>query len=172
MEEGWVSPNYSLVDVVEYEMNLEKRRCIENFCITFFKDYWDGVNTPLARTCRQLIKERRLCTITEKISTSISADTFDSAFQAMGSELFVNGVVKDEYVISLLIFSIKLDLCLRDCIWYTSSLLINALIKTLEEARFNPLTFKWNRSDDTVNAIIRSFVIIIPCLLLSFILFK
>ena len=32
----WVDPNYNFVDIMEYEMELEKRRRIEDFCIQFF----------------------------------------------------------------------------------------------------------------------------------------
>ena len=172
MEEGWVSPNYSLVDVVEYEMKLQKRRCIEDFCINVFKDYWNNGTTPISRACHQLIDEGRLCSITETISTSITLDSFESTFQAMGSELFANGIVKEEYVISLLAFSIKLDTYLHNYMWYSSLLLITALVKTLEEACFDPLSFKWNQIEDTINVIITSFIVIVPCLLFSFFLFK
>ena len=34
-----VEPNYNIVDIMEYEMALEKRRSVEDFVVKFFKNW-------------------------------------------------------------------------------------------------------------------------------------
>ena len=72
MEVDWIKPDYKLVDLVEYEMKLERRRCIEDFCTMFFKKYWENDSKILIHACRSIIKEKRLVTITDVLSRELT----------------------------------------------------------------------------------------------------
>ena len=172
----WLNPNYNLVEIVEFEMQIEKRRRIEDFIIQFFKD-WETVASSkslLVYTCQQLIKERRLCAITQDMCRHVTMGNFNDSFQAMCTLVFDNGNVKDEYIVSLLAFSIKLDECMHDYIWYTPKLLITSLIDALERVHFDPGAFDWDQSEgDLLQRIITSsFSILIPSLLFFYILLR
>ena len=168
MDNEWVTSNYNVVDIVEYEMKVEKRRRIEDFCITFFKDYWTTTNSkePLVHTCQQVIKEKNY-SITSDISTHLTLENFDDSFQAMCLELF-RSTDKNGYVISLLVFCIDLDTCLQDRMWYTVSLLIDSLVDALEYIHFNPTINQTTLADGMTSSIVS----ILPALLLFYILFK
>ena len=169
MDGEWIVPNYSVVDIAEYELRIEKRRRIEDFCLQFFKDYWltTNIKVPLIQICQQVIKEKKYA-ITEDLSIHLSLENFDTSFQAMCVELFKN-TDKNGYVVSLLVFCIDLDACLQDHAWYTVPLLLNSLIDALEHVHFNPPSFNQSNLVDNVTS---PFVSIIPALLLFYILFK
>ena len=173
MAEEWIDPNYNLVDIIEYEMKLEKRRCIEDFCIKFFKNYWENDCSidPLVHSCHLLIKEKRLIMITKSLSTYSTEENFNTSFRTMCGELFKDSIVKNEYIVSLLAFCIELDTCLQEHVWYSPTILIKVLVNALEDVQFNPLTFSWNRLD-LIDTIITSFILIIPPLLFFYELFK
>ena len=181
--EEWIEPHYNLIDIMELELELEKRRCIEDFCIRFFKDWENSTTTDNARnittsdvllqqTCQLLIEEKRLYTTTKDLAIHLTMANFTTSFKAMCRELFRYGT-KDEYVVSLLAFCITLDTCMREHIWYTPKLLITSLIDALEDAYFNPLDFHWQRdqyqsAEDNNLSILTPFIIIIPSLLLFY----
>ena len=171
MEVDWIKPDYKVVDLVEYEMKLERRRCIEDFCTMFFKKYWENDSKILIHACRSIIKEKRLVAITDVLSRELTIENFNDSFQSMCMELFKNNEVRDEYVVSLLAFCIELDSTLQDCAWYSLSLLITALVDALEEADFLPVSFNWNQKD-LLSSVTASFIVIIPSLLLLYTLFK
>ena len=187
MADEWITPNYTFVDIIEYEMELEKRRRIEDFCIQFFIDWETATATAsstklLVYTCQQIINEKKLHTITKDVSIHLTMNNFDASFQIMCMELFKSdssSITKDEYVVSLLAFCIELNTCLQqeedeDHAWYTPRLLITSLIDALEDVDFNPLTFNWGQSetDLMIDSIATSFIIIIIPLLFFYILFR
>ena len=174
----WLEPDYNIVDIIEFEMEIEKRRRIEDFVIQFFKDWENAATTKLiVYVCQQLIiKEKKLYTITNDSFRHVTLVNFKVSFQAMCDELFGNNNnVKDEYVVSLLAFCIELDACMRDrLIEYTPKLLITSLIDALERVNFNPVTFNWNRQTggELIENILTSFLFIIPSLLFFYVLLK
>lgn len=169
--DDWRSPDYKLVDIVEHEMKIEKRRSIEDFCFQFFKDYWGETTAETVQICRLFIKERRLHSIVEDTFKYVTRENFATSFQSMCMELFKDDVIKDEYIVSLLIFCIDLDSCLQQYEWYSTSILIEVLVEALDRIHFRPHTFNWNRSS-SIDTIIKSFIIIVPSLLFFYILFK
>ena len=171
MASEWVGPNYSVVDIAEYEIRIEKRRRIEDFCLQFFKDYWTTTNSkvPLVQICQQAIREKDYA-ITERSASHLTLENFDDTFQAMCLDLFKN-TDKNGYVVSLLVFCIELDACLQDYTWYSISLLIDSLVDALEYVHFNPPSFNLNQSN-LVDNVTSSVTNIIPALLLFYILFK
>lgn len=176
MMTSWLDePDYNFVDIMEFEMEIEKRRRIEDFVIRFFKD-WENADTTklLVYACQQIIKEKKLNVITNDSFRDVTVRNFKVSFRTMCDELFDTNNVKDEYVVSLLAFCIELDACMKDqLIWYTPKLLITSLIDALERVHFNPATFNWNRSEgELIETIVTSFVIIIPSLLFFYVLMK
>lgn len=176
MTTSWLDePDYNFVDIMEFEMEIEKRRRIEDFVIRFFKD-WENADTTklLVYACQQIIKEKKLNVITNDSFRDVTVRNFKVSFRTMCDELFGTNNVKDEYVVSLLAFCIELDACMKDqLIWYTPKLLITSLIDALERVHFNPATFNWNRSEgELIETIVTSFVIIIPSLLFFYVLMK
>ena len=47
--EEWIEPHYNLIDIMDLELELEKRRCIEDFCIRFFKEWETSTTADNAR---------------------------------------------------------------------------------------------------------------------------
>lgn len=180
----WFDPDYNFVDIMEFEMEIEKRRRIEDFVIQFFKD-WETA-TPattnlLVHTCQQFIKEKKkLYAIASDSFRHVTAGNFKGSFHAMCMELFANNNVKDEYVVSLLAFCIELNIYMQDHIWYnTPKILITSMIDALEQVHFNPVAFNWNRTMEgrqeemmLIENIVTSFVIIVPSLLFFYFLLK
>ena len=176
----WIIPNYSFVDVYEYEMEIDKKRGIEDFCIQFFKD-WETqrdasmtTNTSnfLVSICQQVIKEQKgFEEIMKTLPTTLTLKNFNDKFQAMCNVLFKNGTgVRDVYVVSLLAFSTGLHREMEGYEWYNWKLLFTSLTDALEEANFNPRVFDCNQSNVFLQSIITSFIIIAPPLLFFYIL--
>lgn len=167
----WVEPKYNLVDIVAFEMKLEKRRRIEDFVIQFFKD-WDSRDNSilLVSICEDLAKDRRLCNITQDSFKYTTLENFQSSFYTMCTELFTKGA-EDVYIVSLLAFCVVLDDVMNKHIWYCSSLLFTSLIDVLEDNNFDTHKFerKWNHKD-VFGGIMTSFAIVIPALLFFYIL--
>ena len=173
MEVDWNDYSYKFVDIMEYEIELEARRCIEDFCIQFFKD-WDcySSTTSLVLTCQQVVKDKRLHKVTQDLSQYLTLDNFNGKFSEMCIMLFPEDTsAKDEHIVSLLAFCIELDGCLQNCSWYSPRLLISCLIDALARIDFNPIAFNWTQSrSDIVECILSSFLVIIPPLMLFYLL--
>ena len=178
--ENWIIPNYSFVDVYEYEMEIDKKRDIEDFCIRFFKD-WEiqrdasiTTNTSnfLVNICQQVVKEQKgFEEIMKTLPTSLTLNNFNDKFQAMCNALFENGTgVRDVYVVSLLAFSTGLHREMQGYEWYNWKLLFTSLTYALEKVNFNPRVFDYNQSSASLQSIFTSFIIIIPPLLFFYIL--
>ena len=112
--DGWIEqPTYIFVDIFEYEMELEKRRRIEDFCIQFFKylEMSGGGDATtknlLVYICKELVREQKLHAVMRDTFKHVTMKNFNRSFQDMCTELFKDSV-KDEYVISLLAFCIEL----------------------------------------------------------------
>ena len=167
----WVKPDYKLVDLMDYEMKLERRRDIEDFCVKFFRDYWSHSTDFLIYSCEAIIKEKRLGNITQDLSREITLNNFKDTFQIMCTELFKGGETSDAYVVSLLAFCIELDTYLEEYIWYTPHMLITILVDALEKVEFYPHCFYWT-SQPLLDSLIASFGIIVPTLLFLYALFR
>ena len=186
----WIVPNYSLVDVHAYEMGIYKRRRIEDFCIQFFKDlesteHIDTVDVDndttkfLVRMCQRLVREEeKFREIMKTLPARLSLENFTGDFQEMCNILFKGGTdVRDEYVISLLVFSTELHRVIThgeaSYAWYDCKLLLISLSDALERAGFNPCTFKYHEhSSGILRTIITSFIITVPALLFFYIVCK
>lgn len=179
----WIEqPTYIFVDIFEYEMELEKRRRIEDFCIQFFKDYemsYDGGATTknlLVYICKELLGgEQKIHAVMRDTFKHVTMKNFNRSFQDMCTELFKDGgggvVVKDEYVISLLAFCIELGDYMARHTWYTPKLLIIALINALEKAHFDPRTFN-SENSDLISRILTPFIVIVPSLLFFYVVLR
>lgn len=181
--DSWIEqPTYIFVDIFEYEMELEKRRRIEDFCIQFFKDYemsYDGCGGTtknfLVYICKELGREQKIhAAVTRDTFKHVTMKNFNRSFQDMCTELFKDGgdTVKDEYVISLLAFCIELGDYMKAAhhTWYTPKLLIIALINALEKAHFDPRTF--NSEKDLISRILTPFIVIVPSLLFFYVVLR
>ena len=180
----WIVPNYSFVEIYEYEMEIEKRRRTEDFCIQFFKD-WEtdrdvGADSTsnsklLVHICRHIIKEEKLCKVVKDLPNYyLTLCNFNAKFQTMCTLLFKEGT-RDEYVVSLLAFCIELHKEMQDCAtpWYNWKLLITSLADALERANFNPRTFNYDQSGSALlQSIITSFIAIVPSLLFFYVLLR
>ena len=172
----WKEPDYTMVDIVSLEMELEKRRKVEDFVIQFFKDWESGViasqQQQLVYTCQKIMRQSKL--VDHDYFKHIDHENFKPCFHTMCMELFKNGVA-DEYVISLLAFCIEVNVYMQNHhhIWYTSRQLITPLIGVLEQMKFDPIQFNLNQTErDFFVKIATSFVIIIPSLLFFYLLLK
>ena len=186
----WIVPNYSLVDVHAYEMEICKRRRIEDFCIQFFRDlesteHKDTVDVSndttkfLVRMCQRLVREEeKFREIMKTLPARLSLENFMDDFQEMCNILFKGGTdVRDEYIISLLVFSTELHRVITQdeasYAWYDCKLLLISLSDALERIGFNPYTFKYHKqSSGILHTIITSLIITVPPLLFFYILSK
>jgi len=162
----WVEPNYNIVDIMEYETTLEKRRSAEDFVVTFFKN-WESndIANNLIVICQDLVTDHRLQRMVNQASTYSSLGNFSRSFRNMCSELF-NDDIKDSYIIVLLAFSIVLDRTLKGQLWYTSSLLFTTIVDALIEDSIDVNKFDWNRCHrDILKTLKLSVTIILPPLL-------
>ena len=168
MGDEWISSNYSIVDITEYERGLEEQRLIEDFCIRFFKEYWayPPSKDTLVQTCRGVMKgDQRLTT---DICKNLNAQNFDISFRAMCRELFRDGI-EDKYVVALLIFCIELDIYLQNNDWYTISVLIDSLVSALKNEQFKaPIVTQAYTFTDFANSLVN----LVPSLLLFYVLFR
>ena len=174
----WIEqPTYIFVDIFEYEMELEKRRRIEDFCIQFFKDLemsYDGggatTKNLLVYICKELVREQKLHAVMRDTFKHVTMKNFNRSFQDMCTELFKDSV-KDEYVISLLAFCIELGDYMKAHTWYTPKLLLIALINALEKAHFDPRTFN-SENADLISRILTPFIVIVPSLLFFYVVLR
>ena len=167
----WVKPDYKLIDLMDYEMKLERRRDIEDICIKFFREYWSQSIDFLIHSYEVIIKKKRLGNITQDLSREITPNNIKDTFQTMCTELFKGGETPDAYVVSLLAFCIELGSNLEECVWYTPNMLITILVDALEKVEFYPRYFYWN-SQSLLDSLITLFGIIVPSLLFLYALLK
>lgn len=166
MEETWIEPNYNMADIIEYEMNLERRRNVEDFVLQFFKD-WESNDESrlLVMICKDLVKDTRIRSIIDDTFLYVTQQNFSTSYRHMCLDLFKNGV-EDHYMVSLFVFSIVLDQTMKSHIWYSSGLLYKCLIDVLEEVCFEPKNFGWYKTCiDLMKTITSTMVIILPPLL-------
>ena len=170
---------YQLVDVLSFEIQVERRRRIEDFCLYFFKDFWSGKQeSSLAQICRDV--EKKNDDISRSITMYITKENMDASLQAICSELFRGNdyadiILTDAYIVSLLIFCIQLDKFLRSREWYSPVILLTSLVNALITFDFNPI--HWNLSRDrgintTPRQLYTSILTVVPALLCFYIMFK
>ena len=169
----WVEPNYNMVDIIEYEMMLEKRRSTENFVINFFKN-WESndITDKLVVICKDLVTDQRLQRMVNEAFTYSNLGNFSRSFCNMCSELFSERV-EDRHITVLLAFTIVLDRTMKAQSWYLSSHLFTALIDSLVETSFDPAKFDWTKNHEKESKPLRfSLLMILPPLLFFYYLYK
>ena len=75
---------------------------------------------------------------------NFTLETFSSGIEAISESLFCMRKPTMPYVISLLIFSIELDIFYKHHSWYTTDMLTQTLVSILLKTTFNP-SYKQNR---------------------------
>ena len=139
---------------------------IEKFCFEFFKDLkCDNLASHCSRICIRLTKNKTLQSIDLNALNIGSVNNLNIALQQICETLFKVGK-KDEYVLSILAFTILLDAHLEKEEWYNNEILITSLVNVLEKIDFKPQTFQ--RNVNTVDRVIGAALIILPAVLAFF----
>ena len=99
---------------------------IEKFCFEFFKDLkCDNLASRCSRICIRLTKNKTLQSIDLNALNIGSVSNLNIALQQICETLFKVGK-KDEYVLSILAFTILLDAHLENEEWYNNEILITS----------------------------------------------
>jgi len=122
-------------------------REIKKFCITCFTDWKnDNFTSSLMQMCKEICECYDFHSITELFyTTTTSNETFKCAYQLMCDKLFQQFGAKPQYILTLIAFSLQLDVRMQPlCSWYQTDLLINLLHNVLQKVDFNPRNLPWN----------------------------
>ena len=160
------------MDVIRYEMNLAKRRHIEDFVLGFFKDWKTRKETFTVTICLEIFADTQFRAIANLASRYVNRENFELGFHKLCHELFSRGK-PDSYVVSLLAFSAYLDEILSEKEWYESRFLYEIVIMELAMIDFNPEAYyRLNTQFGMVRSVLQSFVLLVPALLLIYLIHR
>ena len=153
-------------DIFEYEINLERRRNIENFVVDFFKDWAiKARNRYLVEICLELITDVRVLNTVEDLFSCVTEENFSDSFMNMGLVIFENGT-KIGYIASILTFAVVLDRKMQSHEWYCSRLLFKGIIDVFDAVDFDPKPLNTElRTKEITRTIKESLIILLPSLL-------
>ena len=149
------------IDVVDTPWYDIKHKNITKFLQEFFRNWKSGNHiTSLLRTCRSIIRRKRLSSI--NIGTlNFTSATFETSLQKVCQEVFKYNY-KLEYVITLLAFTIEVDERLERESWYATGRLISVLASELANTPFDIKRVYIEESSYSM------FLLIIPTLFLIY----
>jgi hypothetical protein len=154
--------------ILEFEINLEKKRDIEDFVIGFMKD-WEIRDSSrcLVEICATLSKDSRISQLVQDMFECLTEDNFERSFSEMTCILFDGARPDIANVVCLLAFSIVLDEKMKETEWYSPPLLYQALIDALWNAGF--FIPHAPASKDIIKTVTNSLVILLPALLFYYV---
>ena len=121
-------------------MPIHRQQRIKDYVTDVLYNVESGDGSWIRRISRQY-KERYLTRIKQ---LNFTPETFCSGIEDISESLFCVRKPTMPYVISLLIFSIELDIFYKHHSWYTTDMLTQTLVPILLKTTFNPY-YKQNR---------------------------